>query len=190
MSVKSLIICTGNFLSDNGVANEVVLAYPSMPFVYKLPNPLTTGWDIIVKGVPNADVKRFTVNLQSGTCCDEQDAYTPPNTCLMCDDISLHLQILFDFRGQRNQVIMNTYKNKWWGKRIFAPGSFPFKRSQPYTIRIKITSQSYLLYVDDAYISRFKHTMDINMVTYVIINGNTRITEFILHPPIGKICRL
>lgn len=152
-----------------GTDGSVDIFDPAVPFKWNIPKnvSLTYGAVFIIKGVPTSNASGFTINIKDG------------------EDFLFHFDVRFKFGKSENKVVMNSKQKKEWGKGQVA-SYFPFRREQPYTIKIKVAGEGYTVYVDDKFLHTSKHRMDVTLADHLYIWGHTSISEFHFRPMPGE----
>ncbi|KAM9377803.1 beta-galactoside-binding lectin-like [Pholidichthys leucotaenia] len=125
------------------------------------------GQTMTIKGVVNADPKRFTVNIGD---------FSVGNTL---GDIALHVDLRFDYSGIKNTLVLNSYLGEKWGSEIRTE-SFPFHGGKPFKITIEFSLAEFLITCNDLTAIHFRNSMGQPKYDTIDFQGDASISSVII----------
>ncbi|XP_041346894.1 sushi domain-containing protein 1-like, partial [Gigantopelta aegis] len=134
---------TGLWEGLDGACGQVEWNNEVGPFAASLPAPISSGWEMIFKGIPTGN---FDVFLKD-----------PPTTFLK-------MNVLFD----QTQIIISTPSNS-----SFASGSFPFQVNTAFDIRLKLEGNQFKFTVDGTVIHTSPATTPENFEEVRVSSGTS-----------------
>jgi len=135
--------------------NFLIMAIP-VPYRSRMLSHLDAGQTLIVKGTIGANVTRFSVNLLAGSADINEHAGAVP----------FHVSIRFD----EGKIVLNSMQSSAWGKE--ERHSNPFKKGQPFDLRIRAHADKFELMADQKEIAEYKHRLAISTIDHISVDGD------------------
>jgi len=143
-----------NFFHSNKIC------FPNIPYVGIIPQGITPGKSILVKGlVLSSRDKRFTINLSCGLLVEGEER----------DNIALHV----DFRFDENTLVLNSLTGNVWGSELRFPN--PARRGQVIELRILAQADSFNVAVNGENICEYAYRLALHTVKTLCVKGCAKV---------------
>jgi len=130
--------------------SRIYYGYPTFSKPKEIPGGMQPGRQVVIKGTPNGNAERFTIDLNDAN-----------------GNTALHLSTRFS----EGAVVRNSKNNNQWGQEERG-GSFPFSKNQPFQLQILCDPQSFKIAVNGQHFADFQHRMDAANVQTVTVIGD------------------